>query len=124
METSAARAILLAGCGWLVAASAPLTGARDPQAAPPAPAASAAVRPTLDRYCTGCHNDRLRTGGLSLTALDPSAVGGQVDVWERVVRKLRTREMPPAGAARPDDAGYVSTASALEQALDAHAAAN
>jgi hypothetical protein len=123
MTMSAARAFVLAGCGWLVAASAPLTGAPDPQGAastaPPTP-----VRATLDRYCVSCHNDRLRTAGLTLASLDPLAVGGHVDVWERVVRKLRTREMPPAGAARPDDAAYVATTSALEQALDTHAEAN
>jgi len=109
MTTPAARALLLAGCAWLLASSAPLTGARDgPQVAavpvtPPIPAASA-VRPTLDRYCLGCHNDRLRTGGLSLANLDPAAVGGHAELWEKVVRKLRTHEMPPAGASRPDEA--------------------
>ena len=71
----------------------------------------------LNKYCTSCHNDRMRTGGLSLANLDPSSVGGHVDVWERVVRKLRTREMPPAGVTRPDDSTYRATASALEQAL-------
>jgi hypothetical protein len=86
--------------------------------------AAATVRSTLDRYCVSCHNDRLRTGGLSLAALDPSSVGGREDVWERVVRKLRTREMPPAGVARPDEAAYAATTDALEQALDAHAEAN
>src|SRR5688572_3912969 len=128
MRTSAARALLLAGCAWLVAASAPLTGARGAQvatasAASPAPAARS-VRATLDRYCISCHNNRLRTGGLSLAGLDPAAVGGHTDVWERVVRKLRTHEMPPAGAARPDDPTYLATATALESALDAHADAN
>src|SRR6185503_154213 len=127
MTTPAARAILLAGCAWLLASSA-LTGARGVQVAtaPPAPPATAnsTVRATLDRYCVSCHNDRLRTGGLSLSPLDPSSVGGHEDVWERVVRKLRTHEMPPAGASRPDEATYRGTASALEQALDAHAEAN
>jgi len=128
MRTSAARAfVLLAGCGWLVAASVPLTGARVPQAAAPVAApvtAAATVRSTLDSYCVSCHNDRLRTGGLSLAALDPSSVGGREDVWERVVRKLRTREMPPAGVARPDEAAYAATTAALERALDAHAEAS
>src|SRR6185503_8763210 len=93
MSTPAARAsLLLAGCAWLVASSASLTGARGGQAAtaPAAPIpATSAVRATLDRYCVGCHNDRARTGGLSLASLDPASVGGRTDVWERVVRKLR-----------------------------------
>jgi hypothetical protein len=124
MTTPAARVFVLAGCGWLVAAGAPITGARGAQGpVAPAPAAST-VRSTLDRYCTGCHSDRLRTGGLSLASMDPSSVGASTEVWERVVRKLRTREMPPAGAARPDDATYTATVAALERALDAHAEAN
>ena len=112
---------LLAGCAWLLAASAPLTGARGgaQEAAVPAPAPT--VRATLNRYCLSCHNDRLRTGGLSLAALDPSAVGGHADIWERVVRKLRTHEMPPTGLPRPDDSTYRATAEALERALDAEA---
>jgi hypothetical protein len=125
MTTSARRVLvgLLAGSAWLLAASAPLTGARGAQVTRPVPAAAAApaVRATLDRYCLGCHNDRARVGGLSLANLDPSAVGGHVAVWEKVVRKLRTHEMPPAGAARPDDATYRAAADALERSLDAEA---
>src|SRR5690349_3972207 len=55
----------------------------------------AGYRTTLDRYCVGCHNDRLRTGGLSLQTLDPAEAGAHAEVWEKVARKLRTREMPP-----------------------------
>jgi len=127
MTTPAARAlVVLAGCAWLLAASAPLTGARGGAqvAAVPAPPAASTVRATLDRYCVGCHNDRSRIGGLSLATLDPSAVAGHAAVWERVVRKLRTREMPPAGLPRPDDSTYRATADALERALDAEADAH
>src|SRR6185369_11680309 len=123
MTTPAARALVLAGCAWLLASSAPLTGAHPPQSAP-APQAVSTVRATLDRYCVGCHNDRARIAGLSLATLDPSSVVGHVDVWEKVVRKLRTHEMPPAGASRPDDATYRATAVALERTLDANAEAN
>ena len=78
-------------------------------AAPQQPAAPAAVgRATLDKYCVTCHNDRLRTGGLSLQQIDLGNVAGDVEVWEKVVRKVRTGSMPPAGAPRPD-AATVST---------------
>jgi hypothetical protein len=107
------------------------SAARLPQAAPAsarlpqaAPASTESLRPVLDRYCITCHNDRLRTGGLSLNGLDPTRVGHDVETWERVARKLRTHEMPPSGLPRPDKDTYDRAVSSLEAALDAAAAAN
>ena len=81
------------------------------------------VRPVLNRYCVGCHNERLRTAGLALDTLDPARVGDHPDAWEKVVRKLRTGAMPPAGRRRPDAATYEAVAFSLETALDQAAAA-
>src|SRR4051812_49448948 len=52
----------------------------------------AQYRPVLDKYCVGCHNDRLRTAGLSLETLDPADAHAHADIWEKVAKKLRTRE--------------------------------
>ena len=49
----------------------------------------------------------------------PAHVGDAAEAWEKVARKLRTREMPPPGRPRPDDATYAAAAAALEAALDA-----
>ena len=84
------------------------------------PAGSRAI---LNTYCTGCHNARLRTGNLALDDLDPADVSAAPDVWEKVARKLRTREMPPAGARRPDDETYHRLVASLESYLDAAAIA-
>src|SRR5262249_13308692 len=46
------------------------------------------------------------------------------DVWEKVVRKLRARQMPPVGRSRPNDASYEAAISYLVEALDRAAAAN
>ena len=81
------------------------------------------VRRVLNRYCVGCHNERLRTAGLALDAMDPAQVGDHPEAWEKVVRRLRTASMPPAGRRRPDAATYRTVASALETALDEAAAA-
>src|SRR4051794_38311276 len=59
-------------------------------------------REFLTQYCAGCHNDRLKTGGLSLSAMDPAHIEADAAIWEKVVRKLRAGAMPPAGARRPD----------------------
>jgi hypothetical protein len=77
----------------------------------------------LERYCAACHNDRLKTAGLSLSALDVNRVSEHPDVWEKVVVKLRARFMPPVGRPRPDEATYDALVKHLETALDRAAAA-
>ena len=90
----------------------------------PEASGTAQVRAVLDRYCLTCHNDRLRTAGLTLDAMDVEQVGEHAEAWEKVVRKLRARAMPPAGRPRPDKATYAAVAEVLETALDRTAAAN
>jgi hypothetical protein len=88
----------------------------------PAPADTAAA--VLNQYCLGCHNARLKTAGL---ALDPAALsdaGAHAEVWEKVAAKLRSGDMPPAGAPRPAAAAYDAVASFLEAELDRAAAAS
>src|SRR6476646_4418374 len=64
--------------------------ARSQTAAVPALATSAATeRALLDKYCVTCHNQRLKTGGLSLDLLDPAKMHDHAEEWEKVVRKLR-----------------------------------
>jgi hypothetical protein len=76
----------------------------------------------LANYCQGCHNDRLKTGGLSLQQMDPSQVSRSAETWERVVRKLRAGMMPPAGAPRPERAAIDEFVGRLETSLDKYAA--
>jgi hypothetical protein len=73
-------------------------------------------RAFLNQYCVSCHNDKARVGGLSLAGSNPQA-------WEKVVRKLRARSMPPAGLARPDEKTYDVVIASLETTLDRMAAA-
>ncbi len=76
----------------------------------------------IGRYCLGCHNDRLTTGGLSLEGVDAGDPSAHPDVWERVVRKLQTGAMPPQPRPRPDRDTYEQLVSYLETALDQVAA--
>jgi mono/diheme cytochrome c family protein len=101
----------------LIACAAALTSAYAQRQATPAPpvAATAAV---LNQYCLTCHNERLKTAGLVIDPADLGRVGAKADVWEKVVRKLRSSAMPPAGAPRPDAAAYESVTSFLETELD------
>jgi hypothetical protein len=80
-------------------------------------------RALLDRYCVTCHNDRLKTGGLTLAAVDPGHLENDPEVWEKVIRKLRTSLMPPPGRPRPDKAASDLFVTQLETGLDSLAAA-
>jgi hypothetical protein len=85
-----------------------------------------AANPASDvvtKYCVTCHNDRTRTGNLTLERVDTDHAERSADVWEKVVVKLRSRAMPPPGARRPDNATYAA-AGWLESALDLAAAAH
>jgi hypothetical protein len=74
----------------------------------------------IDRYCTACHNERLRTANLVLESGEASLhqLAGDAARWERVALKLRARSMPPPGSPRPAPEVYAGFASWLEGALD------
>ena len=82
------------------------------------------IRSVLDQYCVTCHNTRQSIAGLALGGddVDVATPSANPDVWERVIRKLRTGTMPPAPRPRPDRATYRAVASWLETELDRAAA--
>jgi cytochrome c551/c552 len=79
---------------------------------------SAAHQATIQQYCVTCHNQRLKTGGLSLDALDIAKLQANAETWENVVRKLRVGAMPPHGVRRPDQKTTDSLIAWLEDELD------
>jgi hypothetical protein len=87
------------------------TGARPQQA-------FAEQRALINDYCIECHNNRARTGNLSLEALDITRVGADREKWEKVVRKLRAGMMPPPDQERPEKAEYLAFVTWLENELD------
>src|SRR4051812_49421897 len=112
--------------GLLVGSSSPLVAAGAQQsAAAPAQAkeTGADERVLLTRYCVTCHNDKLKTAGLVIDPSGTSNVPAGADVWEKVIRKLRTGQMPPPGRPRPDNQQVQALATYLETAIDRDAAA-
>ena len=91
--------------------------------APAVPRASDAQLATVKQYCAGCHSDRTKAGGVSFEGLTPESVGQHAEVFEKAVRKLRGRVMPPPGARQPDGAAIDSLVAWLEGLLDRAAAA-
>jgi hypothetical protein len=69
-------------------------------------------------YCDTCHFGPKARAGLNLEALDLANIGENGAIWEKVLRKLRSREMPPAGVPRPDAATYNALVEAIETERD------
>jgi hypothetical protein len=86
-------------------------------AAAPPPTVST-QQAAVNKYCSGCHNSKMKSGGLALDTTSVETAGQRPEAWERVVRKLRARHMPPAGAPRPDERTYESLTTSVEASLD------
>jgi Protein of unknown function (DUF1592)/Protein of unknown function (DUF1588)/Protein of unknown function (DUF1587)/Protein of unknown function (DUF1585)/Protein of unknown function (DUF1595) len=86
--------------------------------------AQPSARAVIDKYCVTCHNERLKTAGLMLDKADVGHVGSSPEIWEKVLRKLRAREMPPSGSPRPDTETYTAVSALLEKMLDDAASAS
>jgi mono/diheme cytochrome c family protein len=111
--------------GSRTAASAP----QQPSPAPPATAPASLAQPAsstsamLKTHCFGCHNSRVKAGGLVLDSLDLARVGDAPAVWEKVVRKMRAGVMPPVAARQPTPEARAEFVTELEARLDREAAA-
>jgi hypothetical protein len=128
----AATALLSAGMA-ADQASQTGTGARAarPEAVRPATAHApsglsiASQNQVVAQYCTACHSEKGRAGGLTLAGFEASAIDEKpalVENAEKMIRKLRAGMMPPPGARRPDAATVEAFVEALEARIDAAAA--
>ena len=114
---SVGGAVLFAATTWIIAISAQEPASRAPLSGVPA----ADVQKTVSTYCVTCHNDKLKTGGLVLDRPELADVAAHADVWEKVIRKVRTGMMPPASSPRPNPGERDAVLSSLVSTLDAAA---
>ena len=100
-----------------------------PQTPPAAPVAgqisatanaSEQARTTVTTYCATCHSTQVKAGGLALDSLSLDAVTKDAATWEKAVRKLRGRLMPPPGSKQPEQKEVDSLIGYLEAKLDAN----
>src|SRR5450631_3923244 len=73
---------------------------------------------TIGLYCFGCHNEEVRAGNLLLDQLSAESVPQHPEIFEKVVRKLRGRQMPPPGMAQPSQQEVDALVGWLESTLD------
>jgi hypothetical protein len=105
----------------LVWACAALLGAQAPVQPKPDTTSVARHQAWVKQYCVGCHNTRspqpannpVNLETASLEDLLPHAA-----TWERVLRKLSVRAMPPPLSPHPPEAEYVAFTSWLAASLD------
>src|SRR5689334_22455644 len=83
------------GCALLVAATHPLRYFSSPP--------EVALHATLEQYCFRCHGGTAPRAGVNLKLLDFAHLEEHGVTWEKMLRKVRDREMPPAGRWRPDE---------------------
>ncbi len=82
----------------------------------------AAFQQFVESHCLGCHDNVTKTSDLALDHLMSADLRQNQEPWEKVVRKLTTRQMPPSDAPRPEEAEYDAAIAWLESSLDAAAA--
>ncbi len=89
--------------------------------------ATADLNATVKQYCAGCHNERVKSdataSGVIFDRADVALAAEHPEMWEKVVRRLRTGSMPPAGMPRPAAAASRALLEHLEGTLDRAAAA-
>ena len=98
-----------------------------PAAAPERASEIAGHAALLRRYCLTCHTQRMMERGtvpVELESADLEGVPAQAEIWEKVIRKVRTGTMPPLGRPRPDAAAADRLAAWLETEIDRAAAAS
>ena len=75
-----------------------------------------------EQYCSICHDDGVESGGFTWSAIDLAHPEQNGPLAERIIRKVRTGMMPPAGALRPDIQTTNAFAAGLETRVDDAAA--
>src|SRR5665213_3271672 len=78
-------------------------------------------RAMLDKYCVACHNKRNASPSdepINFEVAGFDDLLSHAGTWERVLRKLSVRAMPPPGMPRPSEAEYVGFTGWLAGSLD------
>ena len=119
LRTVTPLSMLLAGAVFVSAVT--LSAQNSPTQNPPtqsSPSAAATHRATLDRFCVSCHRGNTPAAGLRLDTFDAASFETAGATWEKLARKLRNREMPPADMRRPDEATYRALVEYIETGRD------
>jgi mono/diheme cytochrome c family protein len=76
------------------------------------------------QYCSGCHSERGKAGGLVLAGFDAAKVEANAETAEKMIRKLRAGMMPPPTARHPEADAVRALVDSFESRIDKAAASN
>src|SRR5580698_9110970 len=74
----------------------------------------------IETYCVDCHNKTSKTAGVMFDTMDIKHPEANTQIWEKVLRKLRGRLMPPPGNPQPPQKEIEAFVTSMETALDSH----
>jgi mono/diheme cytochrome c family protein len=119
-----AATLLAAPFGVLAADAASTASAQKVSVGAPGPNANAAQKhwSVIEKYCVECHNTTDWAGGIAFDSMTLDNIPGDAETWEKAIRRLRGRLMPPPGKPQPENEAISSLVTYLETSLDSAAA--
>jgi len=72
----------------------------------------------VNKYCISCHNADETEGGMNLEIVQSDEITGNPELWENVITRLQSRQMPPPDRKRPSEDTYQAMVSHLSETLD------
>jgi mono/diheme cytochrome c family protein len=124
LRTVLGAGLVAIGLATAIAAFAQRPPAPTGQKSAPASADAAQHQAMIDQYCVMCHSEALKTAGVVLEGVHIDRVGDNTAIWEKVLRKFGTGQMPPPGLPRPEPETAAKFTSWLEGQLNANAVAH
>ena len=76
------------------------------------------LEPFLAQYCFDCHADGMSKGGFDLELASAASIAGHTEIWEKAIRRIDARQMPPPKKDRPSEKEYQENIDALSKYLD------
>ena len=78
-----------------------------------------ALTEVVQKYCVNCHSPTMRRGNLNLKNFVVDSASEDVEVTEKIIRKMRAQMMPPPGSRKPTGDTLLALIETLEKTMDA-----
>lgn len=72
----------------------------------------------VDTYCISCHNAEEKEGNMNLEDVRDEDILPHSELWEKIITRLESRQMPPPDRKRPSEETYEAVIANLTSTLD------